>query len=160
MSEGLKKIASMVILRNESKYLLMKRAKEPNIGKYLPVGGKLEPFETPRACAIRETYEETGISISEPKFYGTLVETSPTKYNWMVFVYVADVDYTEALECDEGKLEWIEDSDLDNIPTPASDFHIYQYIKEDKNFAFCASYDEQLNLLEMRDEIRNQLLSI
>lgn len=33
---------------------------------WFPVGGKLEPTETPSQAAIRETREETGLSITDP----------------------------------------------------------------------------------------------
>lgn len=33
---------------------------------WFPVGGELEPTETPSQAAIRETREETGLSITEP----------------------------------------------------------------------------------------------
>ena len=91
--DGLKKVASMVILKNRDRYLLLKRAKEPNKGKYLPVGGKLDPYETPLNCAIRETFEETGIRIENPKFCGTLIESSPTDYNWICYIYLAEIEF-------------------------------------------------------------------
>ena len=81
MEFGYKTNASMVILRNGTSYMLLKRNKEPFIGHYVPVGGKVEPHESPIKAAIRETFEETGFTIDSPKFCGVLVESSPTKYN-------------------------------------------------------------------------------
>ena len=43
--------------------MLLKRFKTPNKGLYTPVGGKLEPHESPLNAAIRETFEETGINV-------------------------------------------------------------------------------------------------
>jgi 8-oxo-dGTP diphosphatase len=154
------KIASMVILKHGSKYLLLKRARDPNIGKYLPVGGKLDPNETPMACAIRETKEETGISIENPKFCGTLIETSPVNYNWMCYIYIAKIDDMTPPDCNEGKLEWIDESQLATVPTPPTDWHIYQYVKAGRHFAFSASYDANLKMIEMVDEMEGIKLNL
>ena len=48
-----KKIASLCVIKNKSKFLLLKRINEPNIGKYVPVGGKLKDHETPKKAAKR-----------------------------------------------------------------------------------------------------------
>jgi 8-oxo-dGTP diphosphatase len=151
--EGIKKIAAMVILKSGSRYLLLKRGKAPNIGKYLPVGGRLEPHETPFECAIRETYEETGIRIEHPRFCGMLTESSATDYNWISYIYLADIEAIEAPFCEEGILEWIDAEMLDKIDTPPTDLLIYQYVDKKLNFAFSAKYDNQLNLIEMWEEM-------
>jgi len=153
MKEGLKKVAVLCILKQEDQMLLLKRKNEPNKGCYTPVGGKLEPYENPYQTAIRETFEETGIQIPAFKYVGLLVESAPTKYNWVNFVYLAEIDFIPAPPCDEGELEWIPFSEVLNVPTPKTDWFIYQYILENKPFVFNADYDKNLNLLRMQDEL-------
>ena len=80
---GIKKVASMCVLKNEDKFLLLKRANEPNKGMYVPVGGKLDPFESAYKAVLRETKEETGITLKNAKFCGTLIESSPVKCNML-----------------------------------------------------------------------------
>lgn len=143
----------MVVLRHKDQFLLLRRAKEPNKGKYVPVGGKLEPYERPLTAAIRETFEETGIEIENPKYCGVLVESSPTKYNWQCNIYLADIPFQAPPPCDEGVLEWIPFNAVLEVPTPPTDWQIYQYIMQGKPFALDAVYDEDLNMLEMREEI-------
>ncbi len=155
---GLKKSAVMTILRCEDQYLLLKRKREPHIGKYAPVGGKIDPYESPPQTAIRETREETGIDISELHYCGTIVETSPVKYNWICFIYLADIQYQTPPPCNEGTLEWIHFDDLLKIPTPPTDWYIYKYVAEQKRFAFRVEFDEQLNILEMVEEISGEKL--
>lgn len=157
--EGIKKIATLCVLRNGNKFMLLKRLKEPNKDTYTPVGGKIEPYETPEEGVIRETFEETGIRVEAVKFCGILTETSPTKYNWLSYVYVADIDEVKPPKCNEGTLEWIAYEDLLNVPTPKTDWYIYQYILEQQPFVFHALYDGELNLLEMKEEIKGVLLS-
>jgi len=148
----------MCVLRHKDQFLLLKRAKEPNKGMYVPVGGKLEPFENQYAACLRETQEETGIQLESAKFCGTLIETSPTKYNWMCFVYLAEIEYCPPPYCDEGELEWIPIDKLLKVPTPPTDFAIYEYILAGKPFAFSADYNEQLELIRLEEEIENKVL--
>ncbi|MCC7318356.1 MAG: NUDIX domain-containing protein [Bacteroidales bacterium] len=152
---GLKRAATICILRHGDKFLLLKRFKEPNKDKFTPVGGKLDPFESPLNSAIRETFEETGISVKTMKYCGILTETSPTEYNWTEYVYIADIDFISPPDCNEGTLEWISFHDLLSVPTPKTDWHIYKYILDEKPFAFSAEYNEQLTLLSMTEEIEN-----
>ena len=155
---GLKKSAAMVLLRHQDEFLLLKRAKEPNKGLYVPVGGKLEPFEDPRSAAIRETKEETGITVDSLKYCGVLIESSPGKYNWQCNIYVADINRVPPPECDEGILEWIAYADVPQIPTPPTDWQIYQYIMAEKPFAMDAIYDKKMNLTFFKEELENKNL--
>ena len=149
---GLKKVAAMCVLQHKDKFLLLKRAKEPNKGMYVPVGGKLEPFENQIDACLRETYEETGIQLTSAKFCGILIETSPTKYNWISYIYLAQIEDQIPPYCDEGVLEWINRKDLLSIPTPPTDLAIYKYISENKPFAFSADYDADLNMIRLVEE--------
>jgi 8-oxo-dGTP diphosphatase len=129
------------------------RNKEPNKGKFVPVGGKIDPFESPHNCIIREIKEETGILLNKVTYCGTLVETSPTIYNWISFIYIGDIDDIIPPKCNEGTLTWIENEDLTKIPTPPTDLILFEYIKSNKKFAFNAIYDENLNLIQMVNDL-------
>lgn len=157
---GLKRAAAMVVLRNQHKFLLLKRNKAPHLGKYVPVGGKVEPHERPKDAAIRETFEETGIRIQNPQYCGVLIETSPLKYNWQSNIYVADIDFRPPPYCDEGELAWVDYEQIPNISTPETDWHIYQYIMQGKRFALDANYNDQLELLEMEEELEGKVLFV
>jgi len=156
--EGQKQVAVMCILQHADQYLLLQRSKDPNKGMYTPVGGKLNPYETPLAAARRETFEETGIDVPQWQYFGSLVETSPTKYNWHCYVYLAHIQWQAAPPCNEGTLHWVHSNDLLQVPTPKTDWHIYQYITMQKTFAFSAVYNEHLQLLNMHEEIENKLM--
>lgn len=152
---GLKRTATLCVLKNGNRMLLLKRLKEPNKDTYTPVGGKLDPYESPHAAAIRETWEETGIKVDKMKYCGLLTETSPTDYNWTGYVYLAEIDYVPPPPCNEGYLEWIHFDDILSVPTPKTDWYIYQYLLAGKTFAFSAEFDEQLELLHMWEEIED-----
>lgn len=149
----------MCVLKCEQQFLLLKRANEPNRGMFVPVGGKLEPHESAYKAVLRETFEETGIQLKGAKYCGTLTESSPIKYNWISYIYVAEIPYQPAPFCDEGILEWIDIKNLLKVPTPPTDWWIYKYILEDKPFAFSAEFDADLNMLEMVEDIENVKVS-
>ena len=153
--EGNKKVATLCVLKNKNKFLLLKRYNEPNKDKYVPVGGKLKNYESPKDGVIRETLEETGIIIKEPKFFGILTESSPTDYNWISYIFCSEIKYILPPTSDEGKLEWIEYDKIKKIPTPLTDHHIYKFILENKKFIINAQYNKELKLLEMNEEISN-----
>ena len=50
---------------------------------------------------------------------------------------------------------WIPYADLLTVPTPETDWHIYQYVLENKPFMFNADYNEHLTLLTMTEEIED-----
>jgi 8-oxo-dGTP diphosphatase len=152
-SSGLKRAATFVLLKNEKSWLLLKRKNEPHVGKFVPVGGKIDPHETPINAAKREVFEEAGIVVEDLKFCGTLVETSPVNYNWICFIYSCEIDKIEIPYCDEGELYWIDNDDLLNIPTPPTDLKIYEYVLKGQKFAFNAEFDADLNMIKMWDDL-------
>lgn len=155
---GLKKAVVLCVLHNEETLLLLYRTKEPNRGKYIPVGGHIEPFETPREAAVREVREETGYIVQDLQFCGVLVETAPADYNYVIFIYSAQTDRFPPPDCREGKLEWVERADVPRIPTPTTDMYLYKLIAAGQTFMLNAEYDESLGLRILQDEITGEVL--
>ncbi len=155
---GLKRAAAMCILQHQNKFLLLKRAKEPFIGHFVPVGGKIDPHENPLATAKRETFEETGLQIENFKFCGILTESSPLKYNWICYIYLAQIEDIEPPFCDEGILEWIEFDNVLNVPTPPTDWQIYNYVLKNQPFAFNAIYNENMEMITMWEDFEGKIV--
>jgi 8-oxo-dGTP diphosphatase len=159
MSEmGLKKTAVLCILRHGDELLLMRRTKALHHGHYVPVGGKVEPFESPRAAAVREAYEEAGVALEEVRFCGVMAETAPVDYNWVNFIYLADIPYYEPPPCVEGVLEWVPVAQLESLPLLPTDLSIYRYALAGRPFVFDVSYDEALHMLLMAEELSGTVL--
>jgi 8-oxo-dGTP diphosphatase len=158
---GIKRTAAMVILKHQTSLLLLKRGKAPNIGRYVPVGGKVEPFERPIDTAIRETQEETGLLLHKEQltYIGVLAESSPSPaYNWVCFIYKAEIDHIPPPACDEGVLEWVALSQIPQLPIPPTDGLIYEYMLQGRPFAFDAQFNAALEMTEMREEISGEIV--
>ena len=87
-----------------------------------------------------------------------MTETSPTKFNWVNCVFTTNVPPFTPGECDEGTLEWVSLNRLDSIPTPKTDYFIYEHLKGNHFFVFDAIYNEKSELIKLVDEISNMIL--
>ena len=82
-------------------YLMLYRNKkqdDPNEGKWIGVGGKFEPGETPDECMLREVREETGLSLASYHFCGVIHFISDTWEDEDMYLYRAEVDEACAAE--------------------------------------------------------------
>ncbi|MFX1282839.1 MAG: NUDIX domain-containing protein [Promethearchaeota archaeon] len=109
-----------IVYNNEEVLLLFRNKKEDDFheGKYIGIGGRLEPGETPLECILRELEEETGYSLlsQEVEFRGyiyfdeihrdKITEDLPA-FNWLVFLYYVHVSEKLNFENPEGRLQWI-----------------------------------------------------
>ena len=147
------KIAVIVILEAQDYWLMLQRKHPPNKGLFVPVGGKLEYGESPRAAAIREVGEETGFEIGKVRYKGLLVDSSPNDYNWTCFVYQAAIEYVSPPLCAEGILIWVPIGSLPNLPTPETDPYLYPLILSGKPFFINATYSQEDKLIKLTEEI-------
>ncbi|MBM3233429.1 NUDIX domain-containing protein [Candidatus Pacearchaeota archaeon] len=63
------KFGTFTFLRVGENTLMLHRNKDPSdflYGKFVPPGGKIEPGESPEACALREFKEETSLDLAAP----------------------------------------------------------------------------------------------
>lgn len=110
--------------------LLLHRSKEPHIGKWNCVGGKIQPGETPRECAIREVREETGINLQDIHFVGIgtfWTDSGPAGFYVFRAPLPPDEDWRrlEGMQTSEGELRWFENrlgaiykiQAVDNLPS-------------------------------------------
>jgi 8-oxo-dGTP diphosphatase len=55
-------------------------------------------------------------------------------------------------------LEWIDFDKVLDLPTPKTDWYIYQYILNDQKFCFNAEFNAELELLYMIDDLTNETI--
>lgn len=104
----------LMLLRN-------KKAHDINEGKWIGVGGKFEPGETPRQCVRREVREETGLEVRELQFAGILYFNIGQPSAEKIWVYTCR-SWTGTLQaCREGTLQWIPASQVLDLQLWAGD---------------------------------------
>ena len=59
-----------ILIRKAHQVLLVKRKSVHGAGTWSPPGGHLEFGEIPEACAMREAYEETAVTVTDLVFKG------------------------------------------------------------------------------------------
>lgn len=91
-------------------YLMLYRNKkkdDQNRGKWIGVGGKVEPGETVDACVRREVYEETGMELTSFTRRGIIDFFLEGFGSERMYLYTARAESSEFTECSEGTLKWI-----------------------------------------------------
>ena len=99
-----------------------RKKNDMNEGKWLGIGGKIEPGESQDECNAREVLEETGLIVRSAVFHGIIRFRSDEYPAEDMYLYSTD-DFIpadkesaeifleegryEPPECSEGRLEWI-----------------------------------------------------
>ncbi len=109
---------SLCYIERGEQYLMLHRVKkqnDQNHDKWIGIGGKFEPGESPEDCVLREVHEETGLTLTHWRYCGivTFVLADWTEY---MHLFCADGFEGTLRECDEGVLEWIDKSALRALP--------------------------------------------
>ena len=95
----------------------VKKEKDVNKDKWIGIGGKFLPDETPDECLLREAFEETGLTLTRWKCRGvvTFLTNGPWDGEYM-YLFTADGFEGELKECDEGDLQWVSREFLGSLP--------------------------------------------
>ena len=144
------KKTTLCYIENKGSYLMLYRNRkpdDPNEGKWLGIGGRIEPGETPDECNAREVLEETGLKLRTAHFLGVIRFRADMYEDEDMYLYVSDdfepedsvlrVEYLRSgrydpPECDEGELRWIPADELMSLPMWEGDRVFLQQILDGK----------------------------
>lgn len=126
------KLTTLCYVQTETHTLMLHRIKKKHDihhGKWNGLGGKMEAGETPEECAIREIWEESGLTVTTPILKGFLLFPNFDGIeDWFAFVYLA-YDFTgDLVESDEGALSWIPTKEVTQLPLWESDYIFLPYL--------------------------------
>lgn len=128
---------TLCYIKKDGCYLMLHRTKKKNDGsfeKWLGVGGKIEPGETPDECILRETKEETGLTLTTYSYRGKVNFYSNQWEDEIMYLYTA-TEYTgEMIDCNEGNLEWVPLSEIMNLHLWEGDKIFLKLLMEDAPF--------------------------
>ena len=110
---------TLCYLERGDEYLMLHRTKKENDlnhDKWVGVGGKFQEGESPEDCVLRETWEETGLTLTRYRYRGLVTFVSDRYETEYMHVFTADHWTGEPHPCDEGDLAWIRKRDLLALP--------------------------------------------
>ncbi|MBN2795903.1 MAG: 8-oxo-dGTP diphosphatase [Clostridia bacterium] len=132
------KLGTLGYLIVDEKMLLLHRNKkidDMHENKWIGLGGKIIPGESPEECIIREFREESGLSLKNVNLRGMI--TFPkfdTVEDWYVFIFTA-FDYEgELIDCNEGTLEWVPLEEVMDKPTWKGDLIFLEWLLTNQPF--------------------------
>ena len=107
----------------------VKKKNDVNYDKWIGVGGKFEDGESPEDCLLREVREETGLTLTRYRFRAVVTFVAEGYETEYMHLYTAD-GYTGTLsDCDEGNLEWVPKSKVNDLPIWEGDKLFFRLIE-------------------------------
>ncbi|MEA4964945.1 MAG: 8-oxo-dGTP diphosphatase [Oscillospiraceae bacterium] len=131
------KLTTLCYLERGDQYLMLHRTvkeHDENRDKWIGVGGKFEAGESPEDCLLRECREETGLTLTSYRFRGIVTFVSDVFGTEYMHLFTA-AGFTGAQHpCDEGELQWIEKSKLQELTLWAGDRIFLRLLEENRPF--------------------------
>ena len=138
--------SSLIYLENSrGEYLMLHRVKKKNDinhDKWIGVGGGFEHGESPEECALRETREETGLTLTDCRFRGIVTFDCEGQETLYMHLFTASGWTGELTGCDEGELEWMPKEKVYDLPIWEGDKIFFRLLEQERPFfSLKLSYD-------------------
>ena len=124
-------------IEKEGKYLMLHRVKKENDlnhDKWVGIGGKFAKGETTEEACLRESFEETGLTLKNLSYRGLVTFVSNEWGTEYMHLFHSNSFEGDLEECDEGNLEWVEKSEVYNLPLWAGDKIFLKLLEKDIPF--------------------------
>ena len=128
---------TLIYIECGGEYLMLHRTKKENDcnrDKWIGIGGKFEEGESPEECALRETKEETGLTLTSYRYRGIVTFVSDKWESEYMHLFTADGFEGTLKDCDEGELAWIKKKDLLALPAWEGDKIFLRLLDENVPF--------------------------
>ena len=130
-------LTTLCYIEQDDKYLMLHRVKKQqdnNKDKWLGIGGHFEERESQEDCLLREVKEETGLTLRNYRFRGIITFMTDTYETEYMCLYTADGFEGELIECNEGTLEWVPKSKLEELNLWEGDYIFLRLLEEGQKF--------------------------
>ena len=107
---------NMCMVYDHAGNILVQDRKKPDWPGLCFPGGHVEPGESFVESVIREVYEETGLTIENPRLCGTKQFQTEKNERYVVLFYKTDRFHGELRSSGEGEVFWIPRNTLSNYP--------------------------------------------
>ena len=94
----------------------VKKENDINKDKWIGIGGKFLPEESPDDCLLREAKEETGLTLTSYRCRGIVTFLNDCCEGEYMYLFTADGFEGTLLDCNEGDLQWVSRAFVDNLP--------------------------------------------
>ncbi len=134
---GAMKLTTLCYIERGGEYLMMHRVlkeNDCNHDKWIGIGGKFEPGESPHECIRREAMEETGLRLGGLRFRGIVTFVSDEWETEYMHLFTCSEFSGEPRECSEGVLEWIPKARLMELPMWEGDAIFLRLLDTDRPF--------------------------
>lgn len=131
------KLSTLCYIEQDGQYLMLHRTvkeNDVNKDKWIGVGGHFEQGESPEECLLREVKEETGYTLTSWKYRGIVTFVYGEDIVEYMSLYTADGFEGEAIECDEGQLEWVDKSRISEMELWEGDKIFFRLLDEGREF--------------------------
>jgi 8-oxo-dGTP diphosphatase len=140
-----------------NKILLLERSRQPMQNLMTGVGGKTDFDEDIYLSCLREIKEETGFVVRSLKFRGVIKTIIDSLDNsWILFIYTARQFSGQQIECPEGRLTWVDRSELLNQNLIGFIREIVPYILAEETIEGTIIHDQSGNVVKSSIRVINQ----
>lgn len=110
--EELAEFCVLCMITDQNGNLLVQQRNDPSWPGVCFPGGHVEPGESFTEAAVREIWEETGLSIENPRLCGVKQFQNRHNARYVVFFYKANQFTGSLRSSEEGEVFWVSKKDL------------------------------------------------